>query len=106
MAAIRGSRLPVGSTAWITEERATALQVAQSEVEEFTFSVRNDLDWLNEHMAEIFDENEKYVNKVRLIRQMLTGASVTSLRCSRLPVNCAGKLHELLESQILGKLES
>jgi hypothetical protein len=58
MAAMRGSRLPVGSTTWITEERASALRIAQSEVEEFSYSARNDFEWLNEHMAEIFNENE------------------------------------------------
>lgn len=58
MAAMRGSRLPIGSSAWITEERTSALQIAESEVEEFAFSARNDFDWLNEHMAEIFNENE------------------------------------------------
>lgn len=59
MATLRtASRLPVGSAAWISEERASALQIADSEAEEFTFSARNELDWLNEHMAEIFSENQ------------------------------------------------
>lgn len=58
MAAMRGSRVPVGSAAWISEERASALSFADSEVEEFNFSVRNDVDWLNEHMADVFNENE------------------------------------------------
>jgi len=34
------------------------MNIAESEVEEFTFSVRNDFDWLNEHMAEVFGENQ------------------------------------------------
>jgi hypothetical protein len=58
--AMRGSRLPVGSTTWIAEERTAAAQITRSEVEEFTFSARNDFDWLNEHMAGFFDENEMY----------------------------------------------
>ncbi|KAK2591643.1 hypothetical protein QQS21_010657 [Conoideocrella luteorostrata] len=58
MAAMRGPRLQVGSGAWIAEERNAALQIAQSEVEEFSYSARNELDWLNEHMAGIFNENE------------------------------------------------
>jgi hypothetical protein len=62
MAAMRGPRLQVGSAAWIAEERSSALQIAQSEVEEFSYSVRNELDWLNEHMAGIFDENETYAS--------------------------------------------
>lgn len=54
------ARLQVGSSAWIGEERSSALQIVQSEVEEFSYSARNELEWLNEHMAGIFDENEVY----------------------------------------------
>ena len=60
--AMRGPRLQVGSAAWINEERSSALQVTQLESEEFSYSARNELDWLNEHMAGIFDENETYEN--------------------------------------------
>jgi hypothetical protein len=59
MAAMRGGpRLAVGSSAWIAEERSSSLQIAQTEVEEFSFSARNEMEWLNEHMAEIFSENQ------------------------------------------------
>ena len=58
MAAMRGPRLQPGSAQWVAEERAAALQIVQSEVEEFSYSARNELDWLNEHMAGIFNENE------------------------------------------------
>jgi hypothetical protein len=51
-------RLQVGSASWIAEERASALQIAQAEAEEFTFSARDEIDWLNEHMAEIFSKNQ------------------------------------------------
>lgn len=59
MATIRpSSRLQVGSASWIAEERGSALQIAEEEAEEFTFSARNEVDWLNEHMAEIFSKNQ------------------------------------------------
>ena len=59
MAAMRGGpRVAVGSAAWIADERSTTLQMTKSEVEEFSFSARNELEWLNEHMAEIFSENQ------------------------------------------------
>jgi hypothetical protein len=59
MATMRAnSRLQVGSALWISEERATASQIAEAETEEFTFSARNEIEWLNEHMAEIFSENQ------------------------------------------------
>lgn len=61
MAAMRGPRLHVGSAAWVTEERSSAMQIANSEVEEFSYSARNEMDWLNEHMAGIFNENETHV---------------------------------------------
>lgn len=59
MAAIRPNpRLQVGSASWVAEERSSALQIAEAETEEFTFSARNEVDWLNEHMAEIFSKNQ------------------------------------------------
>jgi hypothetical protein len=59
MAATRANpRLQVGSALWISNERSSSFQVVESEAEEFTFSARNDIDWLNEHMAEIFSENQ------------------------------------------------
>ncbi|KKA29616.1 hypothetical protein TD95_000683 [Thielaviopsis punctulata] len=56
--ATRGARLPLGSAAWISEERTSALHISEQEVEEFSFSARNDFEWLNEHMSAIFDDNE------------------------------------------------
>lgn len=46
----------------MAEERSCALQVVESEVEEFSYAARNDLDWLNEHMAVVFDENQAYAS--------------------------------------------
>lgn len=54
----RAARLPVGSAPWVAEERSSALEITKSEVEEFAFSARNEFDWLNEHMADIFSENQ------------------------------------------------
>lgn len=61
MTAVRGPRLQVGSAAWVGEERASALEIVQSEVEEFSFSAHNEVEWLNEHMAAILNENEVFV---------------------------------------------
>jgi len=58
MATMRANpRLQVGSAAWIAEERSSALQIAETEAEEFTFSARNEVEWLNEHMVEIFNKD-------------------------------------------------
>lgn len=66
MTAVRGPRLQVGSAAWVGEERASALEIVQSEVEEFSFSAHNEVEWLNEHMAAIFNENEVFVSPIPL----------------------------------------
>ncbi|RGP79465.1 inner centromere pic1 [Fusarium longipes] len=58
MAAIRGPRNPPGSAAWVAEERASALKIVDDEVDEFTYAAQNEFEWLNEHMASIFNENE------------------------------------------------
>ncbi|TGO83861.1 hypothetical protein BPOR_0582g00050 [Botrytis porri] len=65
MAAVRpNKRLQVGSKGWIAEERSNALQLAAAEAEEFTFAARNEIDWLNEHMAEIFNKNQVNVAEI------------------------------------------
>ncbi|OTB19908.1 hypothetical protein K445DRAFT_313694 [Daldinia sp. EC12] len=76
----RGARLPVGSAPWISEERSSALQIAQSEVEEFSFSARNDFDWLNEHMAEIFSENQINVAEIFKTPGKLRGKTPRTIR--------------------------
>ena len=62
MAAMRGPRVQVGSATWIADERKTAVDIAKSEADEFAFSARNDFDWLNEHMADVFNENDMSVS--------------------------------------------
>ncbi|KAK6606227.1 inner centromere protein [Botrytis cinerea] len=65
MTAMRpNKRLPVGSKGWIEEERSNALELAATEAEEFTFAARNEIDWLNEHMAEIFNKNQVNVAEI------------------------------------------
>ena len=52
---------PVGSAQWVQNEREQADGFVQEGVEEFGYSVRNELDWLNEHMADIFSKSAVYV---------------------------------------------
>lgn len=62
MAMRPSSHPPVGAAAWCADERSSAVEIAQSEVEEFAYSARNEVEWLNEHMADIFSENHMYVS--------------------------------------------
>lgn len=57
MAATHSKAPVIGSAQWILEERHQSNDLVSQELEDFGFSVRNELDWLNEHMAEIFAQN-------------------------------------------------
>jgi hypothetical protein len=61
MAAARSRVAPIGSAHWVLDERKQADELLSQEVEDFGFSVRNELEWLNEHMSEIFAQNGQYV---------------------------------------------
>jgi hypothetical protein len=51
----------VGSAAWISSEKENAVQLLQEEKEEVIFPAQHQLEWLNEHMAEIFSQSQMYV---------------------------------------------
>ncbi|KAI1115372.1 hypothetical protein F5Y14DRAFT_411074 [Nemania sp. NC0429] len=74
------TRLQVGSGPWILEERSSATQITQSEVEEFTFSVQNEFDWLNEHMADVFSENQINVAEIFKTPGRLRGKTPRTIR--------------------------
>ena len=47
----------VGSVAWIAAEKENVLQLLQQEKEELVFPAQHEMEWLNEHMAEIFSKS-------------------------------------------------
>lgn len=49
---------PVGSAAWVSTEKENVSQLVDQEMEEIEYPVSHEMDWLNEHMAEIFDNNQ------------------------------------------------
>jgi hypothetical protein len=51
----------IGSAGWILEERHQSNDLVSQELEDFGFSVRNELEWLNEHMSDVFANNGQYV---------------------------------------------
>lgn len=58
MASMRSrAQAPIGSARWVLDEREQAAQFIEQEAEEFAFSARNELEWLNEHMSEVFSAN-------------------------------------------------
>lgn len=49
---------PVGSAAWISTEKENCTQLVDQEMEEIEFPVRYEMEWLNEHMAEVFSNEQ------------------------------------------------
>jgi len=52
----------IGSAAWISSEKENVLQLLQQEKEELIYPAQHEVEWLNEHMAEIFSKNQLYVD--------------------------------------------
>ncbi|KAK6537727.1 hypothetical protein TWF694_011895 [Orbilia ellipsospora] len=49
----------VGSSQWIVNEIAEVHRREVDHLEDFTIAVRNELEWLNEHMSDIFSQGSK-----------------------------------------------
>ena len=60
MAAVRSRAQQIGSRQWINDENDQVTRFCTQEAEDFAFSARNEVEWLNEHMAEIFSKNQVY----------------------------------------------
>ncbi|MCJ1335446.1 hypothetical protein MMC09_000716, partial [Bachmanniomyces sp. S44760] len=81
MAAVRSkARVDVGSGPWILEERSQIAQFEAQEFEDFTFAARNEIEWLNEHMADIFSENGLNVTEVFKTPGKLRGKTPRTVR--------------------------
>ncbi|KAI4094440.1 MAG: hypothetical protein LQ344_002189, partial [Seirophora lacunosa] len=61
---LRNMAPSIGSMPWLDQENQQVAQFADQEAEDFAFSVRNELDFLNEHMAEIFSKNQVNITEV------------------------------------------
>lgn len=58
MAAGARAQKPVGSAPWIAAEKENVSELVDQEMEEIEYPVRHEMDWLNEHMAEIFSKGQ------------------------------------------------
>ena len=54
----------VGSAAWIQSEKENVLQLLQQEKEEIVYPAQHELEWLNEHMSEIFSKTQYDITNV------------------------------------------
>ena len=79
--AARSKAPTVGSAGWILEERHQSNTLVSQELEDFGYSVRNELEWLNEHMFDILSSDRQYVaSNLAMAHNMLT-LEQTQPRC-------------------------
>jgi hypothetical protein len=88
----RTKALAYGSAGWILEERHQSNGLVAQELEDFGFSVRNELEWLNEHMTDVLAHDGQYVapaiSSRALYADSLTGTTSMS---SKHPANYAAR---------------
>jgi len=107
MAAVRLTKqAPVGSVQWILDEEDFANQFVRQEVDDFAFSAYNELEWLNEHMAEVFNRTELYERaQCRVWASELIKNQAMLLKFSKRLENYGARPQRLYGSAILWKLE-
>lgn len=57
--------IPTGSAPWLVQQRRDADELVDSETQEFEYSVRNEVEWLYEHMSEVLTKKDLYVGRAR-----------------------------------------
>lgn len=50
--------MTVGSASWINAEKENVLQLLEQEKEELVYPAQHEMEWLNEHMVEIFSKSQ------------------------------------------------
>ena len=52
------TQVPLGSMPWIQAEKENVVQLLEQEKEELVYPAQHEVEWLNEHMAEIFSTSQ------------------------------------------------
>ena len=50
--------MTVGSAPWINAEKENVMQLLDQEKEELMYPAQHEMEWLNEHLAEIFSKSQ------------------------------------------------
>ena len=70
----------MGSKQWINDENDQVTQFCTQEAEDFAFSARNEVEWLNEHMAEVFSKSQVYgLHSGEVVDSLTTNRNVTEI---------------------------
>ena len=63
----------IGSATWLRAERNTINRLFAQDVEDFAFSARQEIDWLNEHMEGVFTATLGGVYVIPILKKKLRG---------------------------------
>ncbi|EDN04994.1 inner centromere protein [Histoplasma capsulatum] len=89
----------VGSTAWIAAERENIQLLINQEMEEIDYPVQNEMDWLNQHMAEIFSRNQFNVTEIFKTPGKLRGKTPRTARKHKTPQEARVPLGDIFSAQ-------
>ncbi|KAL8910183.1 MAG: hypothetical protein Q9171_004520 [Xanthocarpia ochracea] len=84
----------IGSMPWLDQENQQISQFSAQEADDFAFSVRNELDFLNEHMADIFNKNHVNITEVFKTPGKLRGKTPRTAR-KRNPLEVREPLNDI-----------
>ena len=99
------ANMPIGSSQWIQNENDQLSQFLSQEIEDFGYAARNEVEWLNEHMADIFTKNQVYESLRFLHKDLINMIVAMSQRYSKPPESCEAKHHAQQESTTPSKLD-
>lgn len=57
----------VGSEEWLENEVRIMTDLVYADVEDLVYETRRDLEWLNEHLTDVIDGNQRYVSTTLLL---------------------------------------
>ncbi|KAF2479888.1 hypothetical protein BDY17DRAFT_326893 [Neohortaea acidophila] len=80
MALARSKTANVGTAEWLQTERQHADDKIREEVEEFGYAVKNELEWLNAHLGEVFSQSQVNFTDIFKTPGKLRGKTPRTLR--------------------------
>ncbi|PGH23616.1 hypothetical protein AJ80_02397 [Polytolypa hystricis UAMH7299] len=89
----------VGSSSWIAAEKENVAHLVDQEMEEAEYPALHELDWLNEHMAEIFSGNQLNVAEIFKTPAKLRGKTPRTIRKHMTPRTARVPLSDIFSSQ-------
>ncbi|KAL8775577.1 MAG: hypothetical protein Q9209_000073 [Squamulea sp. 1 TL-2023] len=89
----------IASMPWLDQENQQVAQFSAQEADDFAFSVRNELEFLNEHMADIFSKNQVNITEVFKTPGKLRGKTPRTAR-KRSPLEIREPLNDIFAPNI------